>query len=53
MINEKRPRQYAHEYMTAKTKEEKWSIYNDIPENLRSMVQLHVEISRDRERMRK
>jgi hypothetical protein len=52
MINHKMPRIYAAEYMACKTKEERQAIADSVPEHLKRLVQLHIKISKERERMK-
>ena len=45
MINEKRPRQYAADFMQLKTKQEKIEFVESIPEHLRKLTKRHVLIA--------
>ena len=53
MIYEKKPRQYAAEYLKLKTREEKIEYIKTIPSHFKDMVRLHVKITKDRARMQK
>ena len=48
LINEKRPRYYAAEYLACETKAQRQAIADSVPEHLKSLVRLHIKISRDR-----
>ena len=51
LINEKRPREFAHDFLMAKTKEERQAVADSVPAHLKNMVKLHIKITKDRRRM--
>ncbi len=53
MINEKRPRHYADEYLRAKNKAERQAIADSVPQIYKEMVQLHIKIIRDKQKWSK
>ena len=50
LIHEKRPRHYAAEYLAATTKEQKIAIVNSIPNHLKGLTKLHIDIAKEKQK---